>query len=150
MTIEVFADGIDGKPHDLARPGAHALEHRVGAEIHPGPVQVAAAESRKVQSRFPQGLRGDSGLACRRPTWVGPAVHDGDALAEVCGLRPRLLASRARADHHQVEPLGRHGRSGYDASAPAPVISSGVVSVDNKMVWVGNAFNARLVDKFTS
>src|SRR5262249_26386630 len=87
-------------------PQAVHRERRVEVEAQTL-VNVSAAEAREVQRGLAQRLRRHPCVDCARAARARAAIDDGDALAEIRGLRRALLAGGPGADDHEVELFGQ-------------------------------------------
>ena len=85
-------------PHELAQAG-------VAIDVQRHAVEVAALEARHVQRRLAQRLRRQRAGVHAGAADLGRLLDERDLLAEVGRLHRAFLARRARADHHQIEPL---------------------------------------------
>src|ERR1017187_2277218 len=74
-------------------------------------VEATLLEPGKVESGFTQRLTGDSAGVDAAPAHILSAFDDGDAFAKIGGLRTRLLACRAAADHDEIEFFALQGHT---------------------------------------
>jgi hypothetical protein len=106
--VLAYARLHDG-PHLVVAP-ARQLADVPGLEVHADPVDVGAAEAGQVQRGLAQCLGGHAGGADRGAAEVLGSLHQGDPLAEVGGVRGRLLSGGTGADHDEVDVLDRGRR----------------------------------------
>src|SRR5207248_3098681 len=75
-------------------------------------VHSALTESREIQGRFAQRLRGHGARVHGGAAGLGCPLDDADPLAEVRGLRRAFLTGRTRTDDDKIEML-THLAAGY-------------------------------------
>src|SRR5271156_5845842 len=102
MAEQVLVNGSAHRPGDIDRPRSESIDGRLGMQIDALTVDVAALESRQVESRFTHRL-GGQGAGSHRSTKFWFPLDDCDTLSEVGGLRGRLFPRRSGPDDHHVE-----------------------------------------------
>jgi hypothetical protein len=106
VPVEVPADRRRHRPRHLRRARPEAIQHELGRERDPHPVDVAPRPAGQVDGRVPQSLHRHPRDRDRPAPSLGAPLDHGHPIPVIGRLIGTLLAGCTRADHDEVEAVG--------------------------------------------
>src|SRR5262249_38700718 len=121
VALDVLEDERPERPHDLALTIEEIVHREITGDPMVDTVEPSLLEAGKVEGRLPKRFRRDRPGVDSGAADLLSLLDDGDAFAEVRGLRGTLLARRPGSDDDEV--VMRHvsaSRAHRPRSAPGP------------------------------
>src|SRR6266851_5169374 len=107
VECEIFQNALALHIDDLTLMVHEIVDGEIFLERIIDPVKAALLEAGKVERGFAKGLAGNGASVDATAAHMFGALDNGDAFAEIGGLRAALLPRRAATDHDEIETVAR-------------------------------------------
>src|SRR6266851_2096381 len=107
VECEIFQNALALHIDDLTLMVHEIVDGEIFLERIIDPVKAALLEAGKVERGFAKGLAGNGASVDATAAHMFGALDNGDAFAEIGGLRGALFPRRAATDHDEVESVAR-------------------------------------------
>src|SRR5260370_2767553 len=108
VECEIFQNALALHIDDLTLMVHEIVDGEIFLERIIDPVKAALLEAGKVERGFAKGLAGNGASVDATAAHMFGALDNGDAFAEIGGLRGALFPRRAATDHDEVESVAQN------------------------------------------